>query len=150
VLFPGALGDLVLAEPALRAVRERHAGAELVLAVQGWLRALATTAGLADATASLDDADAAGVFGGGRGPAWLGVRPRLYAWIGTRDPEVGARLRSLAGRAALLPVVRGDGAEHASVEYLRQVGAPLDVAPMPRWPLPEPTPHVHALGERPL
>src|SRR5262249_50701812 len=61
-LFPGALGDLVLMLPALRAWRARHPSARLTLAVAGWLRALAATSGVADAYASVDDADAVGLF----------------------------------------------------------------------------------------
>src|SRR5262249_45045219 len=75
VLFPGALGDLVLAMPALGGLRARHADAHLTLVVAGWLEALAATSGVADSIAGLDDADAAGLFGGTRLPAWIGQRP---------------------------------------------------------------------------
>ena len=152
VLFPGALGDLVLALPALAAVRARHASAHLTLVVSGWLRALGATSGIADATASLDDADATGLFGGTRLPAWLDDRPRLYAWIGTHDAAVEARLRSLADRAELFPVVRDDGAVHAMVAYARQVGA-SDAVPAFQWPTPDASPRVEQLlarWERPI
>lgn len=139
VLFPGALGDLVLARGALAAIRARHRGARVVLAVQGTLRTLATTVGLADEVVSLDDADAAGLFGGSRMPRWFGIRPDLYAWLGTRDAEVAARLRGLSARTALFPVVRGDGEMHASHEYLRQVDALVDATANPAWPMPAPT-----------
>src|SRR6185503_6368635 len=57
VVFPGALGDLLLALPALRLVRARHAGAHLTLVVSGSLLSLASLADVADAVASLDDRD---------------------------------------------------------------------------------------------
>jgi heptosyltransferase-3 len=152
VLFPGALGDLVLAMPALAAVRARHASAHLTLAVSGGLRALAATSGLCDATASLDDADAAGLFGGARLPAWLGDRPHLYSWIGSRDHDVEKRLHSLAERAEIFPIVRDDGDEHAAVAYARQVGA-CELEPSFRWPAPASSPRVEELlgtCERPI
>jgi ADP-heptose:LPS heptosyltransferase len=152
VLFPGALGDLVLAMPALAAVRTRHASAHLTLAVSGGLRALAATSGIADATASLDDADAAGLFGGTRLPAWLGDRPRLYSWIGSRDRAVEERLRSLTEWAELFSVVRDDGDEHAATAYARQVGS-HEVAPSFRWPAPASSLRVEELlgtRERPV
>jgi len=151
VLFPGALGDLVLARPALLVLRARHAGAHVVLAVHGWLRALAATGDMADEVASLDDADAAGLFGGARLPKWFGDRPELYAWIGTRDPDVAERLRSLAARAALFAVVRDDAPTHASLDYLRQIDAAPDAGPVVPWPAPASTARVEAVGAgRPL
>jgi len=144
MLFPGALGDLVLASGALAAVRARHAGAPLTLAVNGALRTLAAASGVADVTASLDDADAAGLFGGTRRPAWFAHPTSLYAWLGTRDAGVAAHLRALAPRVELFPIVRDDGDEHAAVAYARQVGAP-EPARAFRWPDLPSTPRVDAL-----
>jgi ADP-heptose:LPS heptosyltransferase len=122
VLFPGALGDLVLAMPAIAGVCARHRGAHVTLVVSGWLCALAATAGVADAIASLDAADSAGLFGGTRLPAWMRDRPILYSWIGTRDPDVAARLRALSVDANFYSVVREDGPEHAGAVYVDQAG----------------------------
>jgi hypothetical protein len=60
IVFPGALGDLLLALPALRLVRARHAEARLTLVVASPLLALAGLVGIADEVANLDAADAAG------------------------------------------------------------------------------------------
>jgi hypothetical protein len=133
ILFPGALGDLILAMGALAAVRARHAGAHVTLAVRDPLRALAATTGVADTIASLDGADAIGLFGGSTLPAWFGEKPIVYGWVGTRDAGVAARLRSHAHRAKLFSVIRDEGSEHAAVAYLRQVGANGAVAAW-RWP----------------
>src|SRR5262249_26717673 len=94
VVFPGALGDLLLALPALRQLRVRHAAANLVLVVNDPLRALAAHAGVADATASLSSADAAGLFGAERLPPWLAGRPFVYSWLGAGSEELRARLTS--------------------------------------------------------
>jgi ADP-heptose:LPS heptosyltransferase len=131
-VFPGALGDLVLAMPTLAALRARHAGAHVTLVVAGWLQALAVTSGVADRVASLDAADAVGLFGGERMPPWILGRPRLYAWLGGRDAGGTARLRALASDAHVDAVVRGDGAEHAATVYARLAGVD---APAPfAWP----------------
>src|SRR5438876_12432624 len=71
LVFPGALGDLLLALPALRALRARHAGARVTAVVSQPLRVLVELAGVADATAALEGADAAALFGGERWPPWL-------------------------------------------------------------------------------
>jgi ADP-heptose:LPS heptosyltransferase len=143
VLFPGALGDLVLALPAIAGVRDRHRELPLTLAVSGWLRALAKVSAVADEVASLDDADVAGLFGGTRRPAWMAERPILYSWLGARDPDVAARLDALANRAHLLSIVRGDGPRHASAVYRDQVH--LDAAADFRWPRLAATPRVDAV-----
>jgi hypothetical protein len=150
LLFPGALGDLVLAADALAALRARHGDTPATLAVNGWLRQTAVASGIAAAVASLDDADAAGLFGGSRLPAWLGVRPRLHAWIGSRDPDVRAHLGALAATAAFHAVVREDGSEHACREYARQVGLDPDaVSPAP-WRIPPPSERVAGLAREAL
>ncbi|MGH7894254.1 MAG: glycosyltransferase family 9 protein [Candidatus Binatia bacterium] len=122
MLFPGALGDLLLALPALRALRRRHAGAHTTLAVGGWLRELAVHTEVADVYASLDDADTAGLFGGTRVPRWFGCRPAVYGWLGRDDPAVRARLGELAAAVQLFAVERGEGTTHAATAYARQIG----------------------------
>ena len=152
MLFPGALGDLVLAMPALAGLRARHADAHLTLVVSGWLGGLAATSGVADAMASLDDADAAGLFGGTRLPAWMGRRPILYSWIGTRAPDVASRLRALAAEAHLFTIPRGDGPEHAAAVYAAHVGVDVH-EPGHAWPPLAIGPRVEALlaaARRPL
>jgi hypothetical protein len=133
-LFPGALGDFVLVADALASLRARHAGAPMVLAVNGWLRDVAVASGVADETACLDDAAVVGLFGGTRLPEWFGVRPHLHAWLGGRDPMVQEGLRRLTESAAFHPVVRDDGFEHASRVYARQLG--LDPASVPATRVP--------------
>jgi len=103
LVFPGALGDLLLALPALRALRARHAGARVTAVVNQPLRALVELAGVADETTALEGADAALLFGGERLPRWLEGRPFVYSWLG---------------------VERGGSATHAAVAYARAVGAP--------------------------
>jgi hypothetical protein len=122
ILFPGALGDLLLALPALRALCARHAEGRVTLAVNGWLIALATLAGVGNDHADLDDAATAGLFGGDTVPAWIGTRPRIYSWLGAGDSDVRRSIGALASSAEFFRVVRADGPAHASMDYAAQVG----------------------------
>ncbi len=124
VVFPGALGDWLLALPAWRALRARHAGARLTMVVSEPLRALATLAGVADVTASLDAAEAAGPFGGDRLPSWLADRPVLYTWLGGGDAEARRRMTAAAARARFFGVERGTGSLHAATAYAQAIGVP--------------------------
>jgi heptosyltransferase-3 len=128
LLFPGALGDLLLALPTLRALCARHAGVAVTLATNGWLVPIAAMTGAADRCASLDDAAAAGLFGGDAVPAWFGARPHVYAWIGRNDPATRARLEALAADVTFFTVERGDGPDHAAVGYAKQAGATASCA----------------------
>jgi heptosyltransferase III len=125
VIFPGALGDLLLALPALRALRARHAGTPCTFVVGEALRGIVALAGIADATAALESADAAALFGGTRLPTWLSHRPFVYSWLGADDVDVRARVAAAVRTARFFRVERGDGATHAAVAYARVVGAPV-------------------------
>ena len=126
LVFPGALGDLLLALPALRSIAARHAGARRTLAVNEPLRAFAHLTDVAQTVVSLDAAEAAGLFGGSRLPTWMEGRPRLYTWLGARDDQARARLAALA-RVHFFTVERGPGTEHAAAVYSRAVGAPAGI-----------------------
>ena len=125
VIFPGALGDLLLALPALRALRARHAGTPCTFVVGEALRGIVALAGIADATAALESADAAALFGGTRLPTWLSHRPFVYSWLGADDVDVRARVAAAVRTARFFRVERGDRATHAAVAYARAVGAPV-------------------------
>jgi heptosyltransferase-3 len=123
VIFPGALGDLCLVLPTWRALCRRHAGARLVAVVSEPLRGLVAAARLADATASLDAADASWLFGATRArPWWLADSPAVYAWLGDGDPALRLRLAAAASTLHCLRVERGEGALHAAAAYARALG----------------------------
>jgi glycosyl transferase family 9 (putative heptosyltransferase) len=121
LIFPGALGDFLLALPTFRLLRHTHSAARTTLVVGGPLRGLARLAGVAEEIASLDDARTAWLFGGTTMPPWLTGRPAVYSWLG-RDPTLGDRLALAAGSVRVLGVERGPGPEHASVSYARAAG----------------------------
>ena len=123
VIFPGALGDWLLALPALRALRARHARAHVTMIVAERLRVLVQLAGVADATASVDAAEAASLFAGSALPSWLAERPTVYSWLGGDDADLRRRVARASRRASFFRVERGAGAVHATVAYARAVGA---------------------------
>jgi lipopolysaccharide heptosyltransferase III len=122
VIFPGAIGDWILALPAFRSLRARHAGARLTMVVSEPLRRLVALSRVADESASLDAAESARIFTGRERPGWLGGRAAVYSWIGARDAGVRKRIATWARSASFFSVERGPGAVHAAVGYARAVG----------------------------
>jgi hypothetical protein len=128
VVFPGALGDFVLALPTLRALRTRHPHAYVTAVVTGPLRGLTETVGVADAVVDLDGAESAGLFAGDRLPGWLAGRPVVYSWLGADDEHLRVRVVGATRAARFLRVERGPGPTHAAVSYAQAVGATADAA----------------------
>jgi ADP-heptose:LPS heptosyltransferase len=125
LIFPGALGDLLLVLPTLRRLRRRHAPARTILVVAEPQRGLARLLGVADTVASLDETGAAWLFGADTPPRWLVPGSVVFSWLGS-DPTLGARLAQVAGAAHLLSVERAPGHEHAAVAYARAAGVAGD------------------------
>ena len=128
LIFPGALGDFLLALPALRALRARHARARLTAVVNAPLVSLARLAAIGDEVASLDAAWSVWLFGGSVPPPWVAGRPTIYSWLGSGDPGTRARLTQAARAAHFFAIERGAGSEHAAVAYAQAVGAPAGFA----------------------
>jgi ADP-heptose:LPS heptosyltransferase len=122
IVFPGALGDLLLALPALRALRARHGDAHVTAVVNESLVELVRLAGVADDAQHLAGAEAAWLFGGTRRPGWLAGRPHVYSWLGADEPAARRRLTDVASAVRFLRVERGTGAVHAAAAYARAVG----------------------------
>jgi ADP-heptose:LPS heptosyltransferase len=122
LIFPGALGDLLLALPTFRRLRRRGASARTTLVVTEPLRNIARLTGVAERVASLDDAGAAWLFGGSTLPAWLTDRPAVYAWLGAGDRALRDRLAVVSDAVHVLSVERGADGAHAAVAYARAAG----------------------------
>jgi ADP-heptose:LPS heptosyltransferase len=107
-IHPGALGDVLLAVPALRALRAA-AGAPVVLAAQPHLGALLTALGVVDDHVAFDALGLDGLFvdDEARRPRLPAVR-RLVCWFGARDPIFVRRLTALVPGAVVAPSVAGD------------------------------------------
>jgi len=108
-VHPGALGDVLLAIPALRALRADAAG-PLVLAAQPRLGALLAALEIVDAHVAFDALGLDSLFVDD-----AACRPRLpplgrlVCWFGARDPVFVRRLGEVVPGAVVAPSV-GDGA----------------------------------------
>ncbi|HEY3189671.1 MAG TPA: glycosyltransferase family 9 protein [Solirubrobacteraceae bacterium] len=98
VIHPGALGDLLLAVPALRALRRVCAEDALVMAAQPRVVALLSALGVVDAHVPFDSLDLDALFvGDAEEPAGGLLREarRVVSWFGARDATYARRLPAL-------------------------------------------------------
>jgi ADP-heptose:LPS heptosyltransferase len=105
-VHPGALGDVVLAVPALRALRVSVADRRLIVAAQPRLGALLAALGVADEAHDLDalGLDALFTDDATLQPRLPGVE-RLVCWLGARDPVFARRLRAIVSDAVVAPSI---------------------------------------------
>jgi ADP-heptose:LPS heptosyltransferase len=121
-VHPGALGDVLLAVPALRALRATVPG-PLVLAAQPRVAALLRALGVVDEGVRFEALALDALFTEDGHPApRLAAASRVVCWFGARDPDFVRRLRAVAPAAVVAPSVGAEGPvwEH----LLRTVGAP--------------------------
>jgi ADP-heptose:LPS heptosyltransferase len=97
-VHPGALGDVLLAIPALRALRQAHAGAALALAAQPRIAALLVALGEADQGLPFDALGLDALFVGGplRDASPLRRARHVVSWFGAGDPVFVRALTALA------------------------------------------------------
>lgn len=126
VIHPGALGDVLLALPALRALRSGHPGDTLSLAAQPRIGGLLAALGVVDRALPFDSLGLHALFAEGplpqRGGA-LGQATRVVSWFGARDATFVRRLSAAAPGAVIAPPAPADGTgvwEH----LLRTVAGP--------------------------
>ncbi|MBI1735517.1 MAG: glycosyltransferase family 9 protein [Candidatus Rokubacteria bacterium] len=112
VIHPGPLGDVVLATPALRALRRRHAGDKIVLAAQSPVGELMHVLGLVDVRLRFDLLGLDTLFVDGPFDARtqaLADAARLVCWFGSKDPTFAKRLVELVPNAIIAPPWVPDG-----------------------------------------
>lgn len=106
-IHPGALGDVLLAVPALRALRA--GAAALTIAAQPRIGALLVALGVADRAVAVETLGLEALFGDAplapHAPLarHLADRPRVVCWFGARDADFARRLRALAPDAVIAP-----------------------------------------------
>jgi ADP-heptose:LPS heptosyltransferase len=104
VLHPGALGDVLLSIPALRALRAAATDGELVLAAQPRIGHLLGALGVIDRPLDFDALGLDALFSSSAPAEPLGrllTGARVVSWFGSRDAHFTDRLRSLAGETVV-------------------------------------------------
>jgi ADP-heptose:LPS heptosyltransferase len=125
-IHPGALGDVLLAIPALRALRAQRPGVTLALAAQPRLARLLAALGEVDRALDFESLGLGALFttDPGRARPLLERAARVVCWFGSRDSLFVANLRGIVPDA----VVASPAADDLPVwQHLRRtVGASLD------------------------
>jgi heptosyltransferase-3 len=116
VLRPGALGDTLLAVPALRALRRRFS--PLTLAAHGGASRLLASVGEVDRGMAFDDPSLGWLFGGDQA-----AREPVVAWM---NPDGAPALR----RALVVAPSRPAGTELHCAQYLLDTVAGLGIDPV--------------------
>lgn len=125
VIHPGALGDVLLAVPALRSLKAARPRDRLVLAAQPRIGALLAALGAVDASVSFESLGLEALFvEDGEPPrvrAFEGAE-RIVCWFGARDPVFVRRLAAAAPGAVVAPAA-GDGTRPVWEHLLGTVAA---------------------------
>jgi hypothetical protein len=148
VIHPGALGDVLQAVPALRALATLDGGLRVSLAAQPRLGALLAGTGVVHESLSFDSLGLDNLFADAPVSAALADRLDRYhavvSWFGARAAPYPERLRALVPRAVLAPPVP-DADDPTPVwrhllASLAELGAPFGrpaaTAPREAWRAP--------------
>jgi lipopolysaccharide heptosyltransferase III len=140
VIHPGALGDVLQAVPALRALR---ADGPLTFAGQSRFGGLFRGLGLVDAALSFDGLGVSALFTREPLPAALEERlarfDRVISWFGARDRTYRERLGAAARDVVIASPVPGDESRAPVWRHLLAASgatSPLDLSPLdvpPAW-----------------
>lgn len=123
-IHPGALGDVLLAVPALRALRA--GGTRLTLAAQPRIAALLVALGEADEAHDFDALRLDALFAG-EDTARLPAVERVVCWFGARDPDFARRLGALVPGAVVTPSTAPE--REVWAHLLETVGGPAERRP---------------------
>ncbi|MBF6559334.1 MAG: glycosyltransferase family 9 protein [Candidatus Binataceae bacterium] len=140
IIFPGALGDLICAAPAMRALARRHADATVDFMARAELARFAAEHRVAarghSRAYSIDRREVAQLFDAARpiaaeARAFFGAFAQVYSFFAAADAGFrDALAAATAGRATCYPF-RPPGLDHVAIGYLRAIGA--DSAAAPVW-----------------
>jgi ADP-heptose:LPS heptosyltransferase len=126
-VHPGALGDVLLAIPALRALRERHG--TVMLAAQPRIGDLLHALGVIDEAYAIDRLGLDALFVDDAARALLFEADRVVCWLGARDPGFTRRLTAQVSSVTVAPSA-GDGIVWEHLLRVAAPGAPAVVDPV--------------------
>ncbi|MBI3246907.1 MAG: glycosyltransferase family 9 protein [Deltaproteobacteria bacterium] len=127
VLFPGSLGDLICALPAIESIAKDRVG-KLVLAARGEALALASGLPFVEASFSLEGRIFSQLFSAAKAPSFEAQRffssfAEIISWYGHSHPKVVENLRALSsGNLRSFPFFSGQKECHAVGYYLQCLG----------------------------
>jgi heptosyltransferase-3 len=129
-VHPGALGDVLLAVPALRALRERHG--TVMLAAQPRIADLLLALGIVDDACAVDRLGLDALFVDDDARARLFGADHVVCWLGARDPDFTRRFSQQARAVTVAPSV-GEGAvwEHLLRTAVPEARAGVDPVVVP-------------------
>jgi ADP-heptose:LPS heptosyltransferase len=134
VIHPGPLGDVLLATPALRALRRRHLGDTLALAAQSTIGELMHAVGLVDVRLRFDLLGLDSLFVDGPVDARaraLAEATRLVCWFGSKDPTFAKRITELVpGSIVARPWVMGSLVWQHLLASIGETATAADRAPV--------------------
>ena len=129
MIHPGALGDVLLAVPAMRWLRSRFPDHRLVLCAGPEVSSLLTTCDIVDEWASLQAREAASLFAESgqlapRWQEWLSSCDLALGWMQDAEGTFAARLQSFGARQAIVRSPFSDDlkAIHQSDRFLEIFG----------------------------
>jgi len=128
VIFPGALGDLICAGPAIRALGRMNPGAAVELMARGELAEFAAGRIGVVAGHSIDRREMSAMFreGGASDAAarkFFGQFDKICSFFAFDDPNYHRNLRLVCGGDVSFHQFRPDGVGHMSELHLRSIGA---------------------------
>ena len=126
VIFPGALGDIILALPAIEAISRAHAFAPLELMARAELVRLLAGRSAVSRGHSIDRQDVAKLFNPVHSGAdgFFSRFRAIESFFAGDDANFRANLQAVSGGAVRFHAFRPSGAGHISQLYLDSVGFP--------------------------
>ena len=127
VIFPGALGDLMCAMPALAAISRRHPGTSIELMAREELARLAMGRSVVARAHSIDRREVSALFEeSSREPSrsreFFSQFDRIYSFFAADDARFRAALIASTKGAVSFHPFRPDGAGHVAEAYLQSIG----------------------------